>query len=149
MKITLREDLHPDPEFYYQVQFRIYHVPYLIWDRGTWMDVTETCDIYRIEADGIYAGDIILEHREKGAVYIVDFSLLPEYQGKGVGKAVLGELQKDLRKITAVTRKDTLDFFLKCGFSLKKKMKSYYDRGVDGYLLVFSEKARDSAHGES
>jgi ribosomal protein S18 acetylase RimI-like enzyme len=139
MKITLREDLHPDPEFYYQVQFRIYHKPYLIWDRGTWNDVIETCDTYRIEVDGIYAGEIILEHRENGAVYIVDFSLLPEYQGKGIGRAVLGELQKERRKITAVTRKDTLDFFLKCGFSLKKKMKNYYERGVDGYLIAFSK----------
>ena len=138
MKLIVQKDLDPDPEFYYGVQFRIYHEPYLIWDRQTWKDVIATCDTYRIEVDGTFAGDIILEQKEKGTDYIVDFSLLPEYQRKGIGRAILEELQKTGRKITAVTREDTLDFFLKSGFSLKKKMKNYYERGMNGYFVVFS-----------
>jgi len=39
-------------------------------------------------------------------------SILPEYQGKGIGKAVLEQVKKMGIKLTAVTRKETLNFFL-------------------------------------
>jgi GNAT superfamily N-acetyltransferase len=140
MKIVLREDPDPDPDFYYQAQFRIYHEPYLIWDRDTWEEVIGTCDVYRIEVNGMYAGDVILEERGGNSKYIVDFSLLPEYQGKGIGKQTLEWAKKMGREVTAVTRKETLEFFKRSGFTLKKKMKNYYEHGVDGYLMVFSKK---------
>jgi hypothetical protein len=44
------------------------------------------------------------------------------------------------KNLSAVTRKETLPFFLKSGFVLKKKMEDYYDLGVDGYALTFSGK---------
>jgi GNAT superfamily N-acetyltransferase len=94
MIITLKEDVTPDVDFYYHQQFRIYHEPYLIWDRETWEMVLTTCKVYRVEVDGEYVGDVILEGKPKGTQYIVDFSLLPEYQGKGIGKTVLGEVKK-------------------------------------------------------
>jgi ribosomal protein S18 acetylase RimI-like enzyme len=65
-------------------------------------------------------------------------SILPEYQGKGIGKAVLEQVKKMGIKLTAVTRKETLNFFLKSGFVLKKRMGNYYDLGVDGYSITFS-----------
>jgi GNAT superfamily N-acetyltransferase len=94
MEITLREDLDPDIDFYYQYQFKIYHEPYLIWDRHTWKTVLATCTVYRIEVDGKYAGDVLLEGRGRGTKSIVDFSILPEYQGKGIGKDVLEQVKK-------------------------------------------------------
>jgi ribosomal protein S18 acetylase RimI-like enzyme len=137
MEITLREDLDPDIDFYYQYQFKIYHEPYLIWDRHTWKTVLTTCAVYRIEVDGKYAGDVLLEGRGRGTKSIVDLSILPEYQGKGIGKDVLEQVKKMGIKLTAVTRKETLNFFLKSGFVLKKRMKNYYDPGVDGYSITF------------
>ena len=139
MKISLREDLNPDTDFYYRQQFLIYHHPYLIWDRETWEIVLATCAVYRISVNGKYAGDVILEDRGKGTKYIVDFSLLPEYQGKGVGKTVLEKIKKMGRKITAVTRKETLDFFLKSGFGLERTIKNYYHPGTDGYYISYSD----------
>ena len=140
MRITLREDPDPDPDFYYQQQFKIYHDPYLIWDMETWEVVLEACAVYRIEVDGEYAGDVILEDRRRGTRYIMDFSILPEYQRKGIGKAVLEQLKKMGRRLTAVTREETLGFFLNSGFELKKTLRNYYDRHVDGYYLVFHTK---------
>lgn len=140
MQIRLQEDLDPDTGFYYHYQFKIYHEPYLIWDQETWEAVLSVCAVYRIEADGQYAGDVILEERGRGAKYIVDFSLLPEYQRRGIGKAVLEEVKKTGKRITAVTRKETIQFFLKSGFVLKKRLKDYYDPGVDGYYIVFLGK---------
>jgi GNAT superfamily N-acetyltransferase len=137
MIITLREDFDPSPDFYFQHQFAIYHEPYLIWDRRTWEMLLATCAVYRVEVDGNYAGDIILEGKPKGTRYIVDFSLLPEYQGKGTGKTVLEEVKKMARKLTAITRKEKLLFFLKSGFTLRKTVKDYYDSCVDGYHIVF------------
>jgi len=138
MKIALREDFDPDSDFYYDRQFEIYHEPYLIWDRETWEAVLNTCRVYRIEVNGRYAGDVILEDRGKGAKYVVDFSVLPEYQRRGIGKAVLEKIKRISGKLKAVTRKETLDFFLKSGFVLKKTIRNYYDPGVDGYYLIFS-----------
>lgn len=141
MKVTLREDTHPDREYYYYQQFKIYHEPYLIWDRETWETVLATCDVYRIEIDGRDGGDVILEDRGKGAKYIVDFSVLPDYQGMGVGRCALGHMKKMTEKLTAVTREETLPFFLKSGFVLRKTIKNYYHRGVNGFYIVFERKS--------
>ena len=141
MEITLREDLDPDIDFYYQYQFKIYHEPYLIWDRHIWKTVLTTCTVYRIEVDGKYAGDVLLEGRGRGTKSIVDLSILPEYQGRGVGKDVLEQVKKMGIKLTAVTRKETLNFFLKSGFILKKRIRNYYDPGVDAYSISFSNPA--------
>lgn len=141
MKVTLRKDINPDPEFYYHQQYEIYHEPYLIWDLGTWAEALKTCDVFRLEIDGRYGGDIILEDRGHGAKYIVDFSILPDFQGKGIGRSALEYLKKMTERQTAVTRKETLGFFLRSGFVLRKRLKNYYYPGVDGYYVVFGTKA--------
>ena len=140
MKATLRQDTNPDPDFYYQQQFEIYHDPYLIWDKETWEAVLTTCGVYRLEIDGRCGGDVILEDRGKGIKCIVDFSVLPDYQGKGIGRSALEHIKKMTEKLTAVTRKETLHFFLKSGFVLRKTIKNYYHPGMDGYYIVFERK---------
>ncbi len=142
MEITLREDLDPDIDFYYDRQFEIYHDLYLLWDKEIWETILTTCDVYRIEAEGKYAGDVILEERGRDRHYIIDFSLLPEYQRKGIGMAVLEKLKKTSKRLMAVTRKETLRFFLKSGFVLKKQIRDYYHPGVDGYYLILFGKTR-------
>jgi GNAT superfamily N-acetyltransferase len=139
MKIDLRQDTRPDLDFYYDRQFSIYDESFLIWDRETWEAVLSSCTVYRIEVDSKYAGDVILEKRGRGTQYIVDFSLLPEYQGKGIGKAILDELKKMAKRLTAVTRKETFPFFLKCGFVMSKRMRNYYAPGVDGYAITYHD----------
>jgi GNAT superfamily N-acetyltransferase len=144
VKISLREDLHPDTEFYYHSQFKIYREPYLIWSKDTWSALLAVCAVYSIVADGEYAGDILLEERRRGTKYIVDFSLLPDYQRMGIGRAVLERIKKMGKRLTAVTRKETIQFFLKCGFGLKRRIKDYYDVGVDGYYIVFPGKTMEA-----
>jgi len=97
-----------------------------------------TCRVYRIEVNGEYAGDIILEKRGRGTIYIVDFSILPGHQRRGVGRTVLETIRSREKRLTAVTRKETLPFFLKSGFVLRKRMRDYYDTGVDGFYVVSS-----------
>ncbi len=137
MKITIREDYNPDTDFYYHKQFEIYYELYLIWDRDTWETIVTPCNVYRIEVNGKYAGDVILEDKGKVTKYIVDFSILPEYQGKGIAKAALEQVKKMNKKLTAITRKETLDFFLKYGSVLKKTIRNYYQSGIDGYYITF------------
>ena len=135
MDIALRQDFDPDVDFYYEAQFEVYHEPYLLWNRQIWEAVAAACDVYRIEAEGEYAGDIILENRGKGTAYIVDFSILPDYQRRGVGTEVLNRIENRSPRLLAVTRKETLPFFLKSGFVLKRRIRDYYDRRVDGYYI--------------
>jgi GNAT superfamily N-acetyltransferase len=141
MKVILREDRDPETDFYYAQQFRIYHDPYLIWDWETWRAVLETCAAYRIEVDAQCGGDAILEDRGRGTKCIVDFSILPEYQGKGVGREALELVKKLAGRLTAVTRKETLPFFTKCGFTMRRTIRNYYDFGVDGYAILWEETA--------
>ena len=143
MKITLQKDLDPDVDVYYCHQFRIYQESYLIWSRDTWEAIINTCDVFQIEVNRKYAGDVILEDRGKGKNMIVDFSLLPEYQGKGIGKATLEQVKLMGKKTMAVTRKKTLAFFLKSGFVVKKLMKNYYYPQVDGYYITFLNEKGD------
>jgi ribosomal protein S18 acetylase RimI-like enzyme len=140
MKVTLRKDINPDPEFYYHQQFEIYHKPYLIWDRETWKKVLKTCDVYRLETDGRYGGNVILEDRGNGTRYIVDFSILPDFQGMGIGRSALESIKEMTERLTAVTRMETLHFFLDSGFVLRKTLKNYYHPGVDGYYVGFEGK---------
>ncbi len=137
MELTLREDTEPDAAFYYHQQFKIYHEPYLLWDRETWEEVVRGCTVYRIEIDSECVGDIIWEDRRKSVKYVVDFSILPGYQGRGIGKAVLKEVKKMGGNIAAITRKETLGFFLKSGFILKRRIRNYYHPHVDGYYIFF------------
>ncbi len=146
MKVTLWEDTHPDPDFYYQQQFAIYYEPYLIWDKETWETILATCDVYRIEIEGRFGGDVILEDRGKGTKYVVDFSVLPDYQGKGIGRLALEQVKKMAERLTAVTRKETLYFFVKSGFVLRKTLKNYYHPGVDGYYIVSERKPEEKRH---
>lgn len=141
MDIAIRTDPDPDVEFYYRTQFQIYEEPYLLWDREIWETVAASCEVYRIEVDGKYGGDIILEDRGKGGEYIVDFSILPEYQQRGVGTAVLKHFKNRNRRLLAVTRKETLPFFLKTGFTLRRRIKSYYDHEVDGYYVEYGRSS--------
>jgi ribosomal protein S18 acetylase RimI-like enzyme len=138
MKIALIEDFNPDLDFYYHNQFTIYFEPYLIWDKETWESVLTVCTVYRIEVNGQYAGDVIFQGK-MGTKYIVDFGIFPEYQGKGIGKAVIEKVKNMGKKLTAVTRKETLGFFLQCGFVLTKTIRNYYAPFVDGYYIVFEE----------
>jgi ribosomal protein S18 acetylase RimI-like enzyme len=78
---------------------------------------------------------------------MIDFSLLPEYQGKGIGKAALERAKNMAKKLAAVTRKETLNFFLKSGFVLKKRLKNYYDSGADGYYIMLSNRKEESYGG--
>ncbi len=138
MDITIRKDPDPDVEFYFRVQFEIYRESYLLWEREIWEAVTASCDVFRIEVGGKYGGDIILEDRGKGTEYIVDISILPEHQQRGIGTAVLRHFKARSRRLLAITREETLPFFLKSGFMLRRRIKSYYDRGVDGYYVEYS-----------
>ena len=135
MEITLRKDPDPETDFYYRHQFEIYHEPYLFWDYSTWESVLTTSDVYRIEVNGTYAGNVILEDRGKGAKYIADFSLLPEFRGQGIGKAVLKRTKMMAKKLTAFTRMETVGFYLKSGFVLKRTMRNYFSPGVDRYYV--------------
>ena len=54
------------------------------------------------------------------------------------------EVKKMDKRLTAVTRKETLPFFLICGFVLSKKVRSYYGPGVDGYAITYHVSTTDA-----
>lgn len=135
MEIELRKEIRPDADFYYRRQFEIFDEPCLIWSRDRWLKTLSRSDVHRIEVDGAYAGHVILEGRRRSRTYIADLSLLPAYRGKGIGREVLKQLEERTGKLSAFTRKETLPFFLKQGFVLRRTMKDYFAAGVDRYYV--------------
>jgi len=135
MEIALRKETHPDADFYYRCQFEIFDEPCLIWSRDRWAVTLSSADVYRIEVAGTHAGHVLLEDRGEGRTYIADLSLFPAFRGRGIGRGVLKELKERAVKLTAFTRKDTLPFFLKQGFVLRRTMKNYFSPGVDRYYV--------------
>jgi len=146
MRIILRKEVDPDPDFYCTRQFQIYREPSLIWSRRTWERIVTTCDVYRIEIDGQDAGEIILENRRNGITYVADFGLLPEYRAIGVGRAVLEKVRERSQKLSAFTRKETLGFFLKSGFIVKRTMKDYFSPGSNRYYLESAPRTSGFRH---
>ncbi len=138
MEIALREEIHPNADFYFRRQFKIFDEPCLIWSRARWRATLLKSEVRRIEVDGADAGHVILEGRRRGRTYIADLSLLPAYRGRGIGREVLKELKERTGKLTAFTRKETFPFFVKQGFVLRRVMKDYFSAGVDRYYVETS-----------
>ena len=82
------------------------------------------------------------QHRLTGHVYSI--GVLPEHLRRGYGSQLLQAFEKDaaagwqVRTVTLhvrKTNKGALSFYHKNGYGRKKKVKEYYGKGKDGFLL--------------
>jgi len=95
--------------------------------------VLTTCTVYRIEVDGNMP-EMSIRGQGRGTKSIVDLSILPEYQGKGIGKAVL-EQSRRWYKTYSRHPKGNAQFFLEIRVRSKEEDGNYYDPGWMDILL--------------
>jgi ribosomal protein S18 acetylase RimI-like enzyme len=75
--------------------------------------------------DGVPAGVISFEHKGQGEYYLGCLCIIPEYQGKGIGRHAVKymlDFYSDWRKITLITpadKEENINFYTKkCGFTI-------------------------------
>jgi ribosomal protein S18 acetylase RimI-like enzyme len=87
---------------------------------------------YMVELDGRIIGKIKV-HNEEDSAFISGFGIIPEYRGKGYGKAALKEAlnminRNNIYEIAldvAVENKNALNLYKNCGF-VEKSIMNYY-----------------------
>jgi len=99
---VLRPATDDDYEFVFALQERTMRV-YVEETFGPWDDGWQrqffavnwrAGDSHIIEVDGEPAGRLQLEERDD-TVYLANINILPEYQGRGIGAAVIGDVIRD------------------------------------------------------
>jgi len=97
---------------------------------------------------------VIHQKREKH-IHLVTLDVLPQYQGLGIGKWLLGAVLQLAASVkvarvqleVAVTNREALGLYRKFRFRIARKMKRYYADNTDGFFMVLDFVAQ-SAHLE-
>jgi ribosomal protein S18 acetylase RimI-like enzyme len=97
-------------------------------------DQAENLDTYMIELDEMVIGKIKVEYLDNNSAYICGFGILPEYRGKGYGRAALNETLKlineknicDIELDVACKNDRALNLYKSCGFD-EKAVMNYYE----------------------
>lgn len=86
---------------------------------------------------GFVAGDI---HRGEGISWIATIGVLPEYQGRGIGRKLLEDCEAQLptHSIRLCVRKDNevaIGLYLRSGYTHVGEWKRYYQDGGDAAVM--------------
>jgi len=60
------------------------------------LELVEQAIVYTIRVEGRTVGDIIVRDRGDGRYYLRTISIVPELQGRGIGRTAIGLLERDL-----------------------------------------------------
>jgi ribosomal-protein-alanine N-acetyltransferase len=88
-------------------------------------------------------GFVVVE-RERDGAWISAIAVSPSERGRGVGARLMAEAARlargsgaaRLRLTTAQANVEALELFLKCGFSIDRRIPRYYARGQDACVLT-------------
>ncbi len=102
-----------------------------ITDQWVVEDMDEGVRYYIIEADGTPAGAVTVEHARPEVCYIGRLSVLPEYQGRGLGHELLtfaiGEAEKtgaDYASLGVISdEKRLVEWYGRMGFRVNRQIK--------------------------
>lgn len=129
-----------DFESYFDLRWRVLRAP---WNqpRGTEQDDLESAAYHAAVFDRsnqvLAAGRLQLNNPSEAQVRFM--AVDPEYQGKGLGKAVLEMLEAEARRqgashVILQARKNALEFYKACGYHIVEKTFLLYD-SIQHYLM--------------
>ncbi len=112
------------------------------WDKPK-VTVTDDLELISINAYIEHNGEVIacgrLQDNGSGLGQIRYMAVHPDYQGKGLGKLIITQLEEEAKKINLVTielqaRENALDFYKNQGYSIKEKSFKLWDI-IQHYLM--------------
>ena len=97
---------------------------------------------FLIFADDIPVGNIIIKLREENECHLNSLGILPEYQGKGIGKAAMAFIETAFPSSllftldTPADKQSNVAFYVSCGYSISGHIE------LDDMKLVLFERRR-------
>ncbi|ALC80245.1 MULTISPECIES: GNAT family N-acetyltransferase [Bacillus] len=111
-------------------------------------------DMYSISMDGQLVGIILFVYHQQRVVELKNLALVPEWRGRGIGKAVLQktfDIYKGMEKIIVGTANSSIEniaFYQKAGFRMteirrgffEKYAKPIFENGIQALDMVMFER---------
>ncbi len=97
--------------------------------------------VYLIEKDGVAVGDISYEIKEDGHAYLSGFAIIPDFQGRGIGREALTKVLEELksmRRVDLVTHPHNtpaIMLYLSFGFIIEAWKDNYFGDGEPRIVL--------------
>jgi len=97
--------------------------------------------VYKIMADGIIVGDIIVRDNHDGTYFLGGICITPKYENNGIGQTAMKFLDQQFNNAhrwsleTPADKERNHYFYKKCGFNITKEYM------VDNVKIVLFEKA--------
>ncbi len=98
---------------------------------------------YVVDCKGVVVGYVIGFEERGGVGHVASIAVLPEYRGRGFGKALLGAIEKafvsrGLRESVlevSVENKVAINLYKKMGYVIEGRIKNYYPDGSDAFIM--------------
>lgn len=111
-------------------------------DVDEWREELAQSLVFLIKKDGQVVGDTSYNRDGNNSAYITGLALKPEFQGQGIGRAVMGQILsdlKDVKRITLAVHPDNhaaLSIYHSLGFTLESRKENYFEDGEPRLILV-------------
>ena len=99
--------------------------------RQVYIPASET---YIYEEDGVLKGFFSLYNDVLAAIFV-----LPEFQGNGIGKQLIGKVKELREKISLTVYKEntsSIEFYKKCGFVIEKEQKDKHTGHIELVMKI-------------
>lgn len=99
-------------------------------------------EVYLIYADGKLVGSVGFQRKAPNRVYISGLVVHPDFQGRGIGREVIGvvlEKLKDTKRMEIVVHPENeraLNMYKSFGFKVEERREDYYGDGEPRLVLV-------------
>lgn len=110
-------------------------------EKSEWEEAMEDGLVYILEKEGAIIGNATYEIKSPNHVYISGLLILPEFQGKGLGKQVMNDILQEIgkvKRVDLVTHPDNFkairlyEFF---GFIIESRKENYFGDGEPRLIM--------------
>lgn len=110
-------------------------------EKYEWEEAIESGPVYVLEFDGKIVGNMTYEIKSADHVYISGLLILPEFQGKGLGKQVMSDILQEIGKVYRIdlaTHPDNfkaIHLYEYFGFVIESRKENYFGDGEPRLIM--------------
>lgn len=111
-----------------------------------WKEMLAKEIVYLIENNGEVVGNVSYEKKGDDHVYLSGLAIDPRFQGRGIGREVLGKILeelKDVKRIDLVVHPENsraLELYESFGFKEESQKENYFGDGEPRLVLIKEQK---------